>query len=118
MSNHKVSLLLPSPYLAVQEEVVWFYVTMDESQLVDGVNGQHGLSNVELCLLLCQSILLHQQCHHVTWKPPEVNTRAPLSLSVKTFLEKSYFCCIQLKTAEIQTWICCGSTDSQGIARV
>lgn len=55
-----------SPYLAVQEEVVWFYVPMDESQLMDGVDGQHGLGDVELCLLFCQSVLLHQQRHHVT----------------------------------------------------
>lgn len=32
----------------VQQQVVWFDVSVDEAQLVDGVNGQHRLCYVEL----------------------------------------------------------------------
>ena len=38
---------------------------MDESELVDGVDGEGGLGDVELRALLAQRVLLHQQRHHV-----------------------------------------------------
>ena len=55
----------PSPYPGVQQQVVRLDVSVDEAQLVDGVDGQHGLRYVELGGLLCQGVLLHQQRHHV-----------------------------------------------------
>lgn len=58
---------------------------MDEAQLVDGVNGQNSLCDVELCGLLRQSVLLHQQCHHVTWQQESQVTNSN-SLSIKMFL--------------------------------
>ena len=54
------------PHPGVQQQVVWFDVSVDEAQLVDGVDGQHRLSDVELSGLFCQSVLLHQQGHHVS----------------------------------------------------
>lgn len=50
----------------VQQEVVWFDVSVNEAQLVDGVNGQHRLCYVELSGLLSEGVLLHQQGHHVS----------------------------------------------------
>lgn len=39
---------------------------MDEAQLMYRVDGQGRLRDVELCTLLTESILLHQQRHHVS----------------------------------------------------
>lgn len=50
----------------VQQEVVWFNVSVNEAELVDGVNGQHRLCYVELSGFLSESVLLHQQGHHVS----------------------------------------------------
>lgn len=58
--------LVLSPYLAIQKKVVWFYVPMDKTQLMNGIDGQHGLSYVELRLFFRQSVFLHQQRHHIT----------------------------------------------------
>lgn len=52
----------------VQQQVVRFDVSVDEAQLVDGVNGQNCLCDVELGGLFRQSVLLHQQGHHVAWQ--------------------------------------------------
>lgn len=49
----------------VQQQVIGFDVSVDEAQLVDGVDGQHRLSDVELRGLFRQRVLLHQQRHHV-----------------------------------------------------
>ena len=45
-----------------------FNIPMDESELVDGVDGEGGLGDVELRALLAQRVLLHQQRHHVACK--------------------------------------------------
>lgn len=52
----------------VQQQVVWFDVSVDEAQLVDGVDGQNRLGDVELRGLFGQRVLLHQQRHHVAWQ--------------------------------------------------
>ena len=39
--------VLSSAHPAVQEEVVWLDVTMDETQFVNGVDGKDSLGNVE-----------------------------------------------------------------------
>lgn len=45
IKNYKTFLLLPShwpvvsTYLAVQKKVVWFYVPMDKTQLMNRING-------------------------------------------------------------------------------
>ena len=57
-----------SPHPGVQQQVVWFDVSVDEAQLVDGVDGQHRLSDIELRGLFRQRVLLHQQRHHVSYR--------------------------------------------------
>lgn len=61
-------LLCFCSHSGVQQQVVRFDVSVDESQLVDGVNGQYCLCDVKLSGLFRESVLLHQQCHHVTWQ--------------------------------------------------
>ena len=61
-----ISAHLPHP--GVQQQVVRFDVSVDEAQLVDGVDGQDRLCDVELRGLFGQSVLLHQQGHHVAWQ--------------------------------------------------
>ena len=46
---------------------------VDEPELVDGVDGEGGLGDVELCALLAQRVLLHQQRHHVACKQGRSN---------------------------------------------
>lgn len=60
--------------LGVQQQVVWFDVSMNEAQLMDEVDGQNRLGHVELRLLLRQGVFLHQQRHHVTWKTDKSST--------------------------------------------
>jgi len=63
-------MLIPvsnNTYPRVEEQVVRFDVPVDEAEVVYGVDSQDGLGHVELRLLLCQCVLLHQQRHHVTW---------------------------------------------------
>lgn len=93
---------MASPYLAVQEEVVRFYVPMDESQLMDGVDGEHGLSDVELRLLFCQSVLLHQQCHHVTWKPPTGEHTGSTLTNFEDIYRKKLFLLHSAKTSRLE----------------
>lgn len=50
----------------VQQQVIWFDVSVDKAQLVDGVNGQNRLCNVELGGFFRQGVFLHQQSHHIT----------------------------------------------------
>lgn len=57
----------------VQQQVVWFDVSVDEAQLVDGVDGQNCLCDVELCGLFRQSVFLHQQGHHVAWQQEQTS---------------------------------------------
>lgn len=59
---------LPLAHPGVQQQVVWLDVSVDEAQLVDGVDGQDRLGDVELRGLLGQRVLLHQQGHHVAWQ--------------------------------------------------
>lgn len=56
------------PHPGVQQQVVRFDVSVDEAQLVDGVDGQDRLCDVELRGLFGQSVLLHQQGHHIAWQ--------------------------------------------------
>ena len=50
-----------------------FNIPMDESELVDGVDGEGGLGDVELRALLAQRVLLHQQRHHVACNRNKAN---------------------------------------------
>ena len=52
--------------LGIQQEIVWLDVSVNEAQLVNGINSQDGLCCVELRLFFWQCVLLHQQCHHIT----------------------------------------------------
>lgn len=54
-----------SPYPRVQKQVVWFDVSVNEAQLVNGIDGQDCLSDVKLSCLFAQSVFLHQQGHHI-----------------------------------------------------
>lgn len=56
-----------------EHEVYVCYIPVDESELVDGVDGEGGLGDVELSALLAQRVLLHQQRHHVACKRKKAN---------------------------------------------
>ena len=40
---------------------------VNEAQFMDRLQGEGGLCHVELRRLLSQGVLLHQECHHVTF---------------------------------------------------
>lgn len=54
--------------MAHQQQVVWLDVTVDVARQVDGLNGQHGLCNVEAGLLFTQDVLAHQQRLRQCWE--------------------------------------------------
>lgn len=61
------------PYPWVQEQIVWFDVSVNEAQLVNGINGQNGLCYIKLSSFFTQGVFLHQQGHHVSCSTASVN---------------------------------------------
>lgn len=49
----------------VQQQVIGLDVPMDETELVDRIDREGGLSDVELRALFREGVLLHQQRHHI-----------------------------------------------------
>lgn len=44
----------------IEQQVVWLYVPVYETELVYRVDRQSRLADIELCALLGQSVLLHE----------------------------------------------------------